>query len=278
MKIKEFNWKAIDDLEIYGKYWSPESDIKAVICLVHGMGEHINRYNEFATAIVKEGYAVIGFDQRGHGKSKGQRGHSPSYEHLLYSVDDLLAKAEEFFPEMPQVLMGHSMGGNVVINYALSRQPKIVGVIASSPLLRLAFDPPAWKTVLGNLVKNIFPSLPQFSGLDATAISRIPEEVAKYNNDKLVHDSITPGMYFGFMEKGEYAMAHADEFPLPLLIYHGTADKLTSAIASKEFADRAGAKAQLQLFEGGYHETHHDYDKDKAIALICQWLQQQVNA
>jgi alpha-beta hydrolase superfamily lysophospholipase len=278
MKIKEFNWKAIDDLEIHGKYWSPESNVKTVICLVHGMGEHINRYNEFATAIVKEGYAVIGFDQRGHGKSKGQRGHSPSYEHLLYSVDDLLNKAEEFFPEIPKVLMGHSMGGNVVINYALTREPKITGVIASSPLLRLAFEPPAWKTVLGNLVKNIFPSLPQFSGLDSTAISRIPEEVAKYNNDKLVHDSITPGMYFGFMEKAEYAMAHADEFPLPLLIYHGTADKLTSAIASKEFAEKAGAKAQLQLFEGGYHETHHDHDKDKAIALICQWLQQHINA
>jgi alpha-beta hydrolase superfamily lysophospholipase len=278
MKTKDFNWKALDDLEIYGKYWCPESNIKAVICLVHGMGEHINRYNEFAAAIVKEGYAVIGFDQRGHGKSKGQRGHTPSYEHLLHTVDDLLNKAEEFFPEIPKILMGHSMGGNVVLNYALNREPKIVGVIASSPLLRLAFDPPAWKTVLGNLVKNIFPSLPQFSGLDSKAISRIPEEVAKYNNDKLVHDSITPGMYFGFMEKGEYALAHAAEFPLPLLIYHGTKDQLTSHIASKEFAEKLGTKATLQLFEGGYHETHHDHDKDKAIALICQWLQQHVKA
>ena len=132
--------------------------------------------------------------------------------------------------------------------------------------------------MLGNLVKNIFPSLPQFSGLDSKAISRIPEEVAKYNNDKLVHDSITPGMYFGFMEKGEYALAHAAEFPLPLLIYHGTKDQLTSHIASKEFAEKLGTKATLQLFEGGYHETHHDHDKDKAIALIFQWLQQHVKA
>lgn len=278
MKTKEFSWKTIDDLEIYGKYWAPENDIKAVLCLVHGMGEHINRYNHFAEDIVKAGYAIIGFDQRGHGKSKGQRGHSPSYEHLLYSVDDLLNKAEEFFPETPRFLMGHSMGGNLVINYALDREPKIKGVIASSPLLRLAFDPPAWKTTLGNLVKNIFPSLPQFSNLDAKTISRIPEEVKKYEADKLVHDSITPGMYFGFMEKGEYAMQHAAEFPLPLLIYHGTGDQLTSHVASKEFAEKVGAKAQLQLFEGGYHETHHDHDRDKAISMICDWLQKQLNA
>jgi acylglycerol lipase len=277
MKTKEFSWKTIDDLEIYGKYWAPDNNIKAVICLVHGMGEHINRYNEFAGDMVNAGYAVIGFDQRGHGKSKGQRGHTPSYEHLLYSVDDLLNKAEEYFPESTKVLMGHSMGGNVVINFVLDRQPRIKGVIASSPLLRLAFEPPAWKTVLGNLVKNIFPSLPQFSNLDSKAISRIPEEVTKYDKDKLVHDSITPGMYFGFMEKGEYAMANAADFPLPLLIYHGTGDRLTSSDASKEFAEKIGAKATLQLFEGGYHETHHDLDREKATSLILNWLQQHVN-
>lgn len=276
MKTKELNWKTIDDVEIYGKYWTPDSNVKAVICLVHGMGEHINRYNELAQDMVAAGYAVIGFDQRGHGKSKGQRGHSPSYEHLLLSVDDLLHKAEEQFPETPKFLMGHSMGGNVVINYVLDRKPAIKGLIASSPLLKLSFDPPAWKLILGNVVKNIFPSLPQYSNLDANSISSIPEEVKKYEQDKLVHDSITPGMYFGFMEKGDYALQHAAELTLPLLIYHGTADKLTSHKASQEFAAKVKGNVAAHWFENGYHETHHDTGRGVLLPMLINWLNMQV--
>lgn len=276
MKTKELNWKTIDDVEIYGKYWAPDSNVKAVICLVHGMGEHINRYNELAQDMVAAGYAVIGFDQRGHGKSKGQRGHAPSYEHLLLSVDDLLHKAEEQFPETPKFLMGHSMGGNVAINYVLERKPAIKGLIASSPLLKLSFDPPAWKLVLGNVVKNIFPSLPQYSNLDAKSISSIPEEVKKYEQDKLVHDSITPGMYFGFMEKGDYALQHADELTVPLLIYHGTADKLTSHKASQEFAAKVKSNVTAHWFENGYHETHHDTGRSVLLPLLTNWLNTQL--
>lgn len=278
MKIKELNWKTIDDIEIYGKYWSPDSNIKGVVCLVHGMGEHINRYENLAKDLVNAGYAIIGFDQRGHGKSEGQRGHSPSYENLLLSVEDLLQKAEERFPETPKFLMGHSMGGNLVLNYALEREPKIKGVIASSPLLRLAFDPPTWKLVLGKLVKNIFPSLPQFSNLDPKTISRIPEEVKSYEQDKLVHDSVTPGMYFGFMEKGECAIEHASEFKLPLLIYHGTDDQLTSHKASQEFASKIKNNITTHWFEGGYHETHHDKDRALMLQLLINWLDTQVAA
>jgi len=272
LKTKEFNWKTADDLEIYGKYWSPDGGVRGLVALVHGMGEHINRYKRFAEDLVKSGYAVIGFDQRGHGKSKGQRGHTPSYEHLMLSIDDLLYKAEEYFPETKIFLMGHSLGGNLVLNYCLDRNPKVAGVIISSPLLKLAFDPPAWKLTLGNFVKNIFPSLPQSTALDAGAISQLAEEVKLYENDKLVHDKITPAMYFGTIEKAEYALQHASEFSLPLLIYHGKADQLTSPEGSKEFASKVKGDVTLKLFEGGYHETHHDKNKDALMRLLIDWL------
>jgi acylglycerol lipase len=272
VKIKEFNWKSADDLEFYGKYWSPDNTAKGLIALVHGMGEHINRYNRFAEDLVKADYAVIGFDQRGHGKSEGQRGHSPSYEHLMLSIDDLLHKSGEFFPETKVFLMGHSLGGNLVLNYCLSRGPKVPGVISSSAFLKLAFDPPEWKIILGKLVLNIFPSLPQSTALDATGISQIAEEVKLYENDKLVHDKITPAMYFGTIEKAEYALQHASEFILPLLIYHGTGDQLTSHHGSKEFASKAQGDVTLKLFEGGYHETHNDKNKDALMQLLIEWL------
>jgi acylglycerol lipase len=272
LKTKEFSWKTADDIELYGKYWSPENSIKGVVALVHGMGEHINRYNRLAQDLVKAGYAVIGFDQRGHGKSEGQRGHSPSYEHLMLSIDDLLHKAGEFFPEAKTFLMGHSLGGNLVLNYCLSRNPNVAGVISSSAFLKLAFDPPAWKITLGNFVKNIFPSLPQSTALDATGISQIAEEVKMYTDDKLVHDKITPAMYFATMEKADYALQHAAEFTLPLLIYHGTADPLTSPEGSKEFASKVKGDVTLKLFDGGFHETHHDVNMDELIKLLVGWM------
>jgi acylglycerol lipase len=272
LKTKEFTWKASDQLELSGKYWSPDSSVKAVIALVHGMGEHINRYEPFAADMVNAGFAVIGFDQRGHGRSEGQRGHSPNYELLMQSIDDLLHKAGEFFPEIPVFLMGHSLGGQLVLNYCLDRKPNVKGVIASSPFLKLAFDPPAWKITLGKLVLNIFPSLPQSTALETAAISRVEAEVKKYEADKLVHDRITPAMYFGIMEKAEYALQHASEWILPLLMYHGTADRLTSPEGTKEFASKVKGDITLKLFEGGYHETHHDLNREALISMLINWL------
>lgn len=272
MKIREFNWKSADGLGLYGKYWAPDSNVKAVIALVHGLGEHINRYDSLASELVNAGYAVIGFDQRGHGRSEGQRGHAPNYELLLQGIDDLLHKAGEFFPEIPVFLMGHSMGGQLVLNYSLNRQPNVKGVIASSPFLKLAFDPPAWKVKLGKLVLNIFPALPQSTELETAAISQLPEEVKKYETDRLVHKRITPAMYFSLMDKAEYALQHAHEFRQPLLLYHGTADRLTSSEGTAQFATRVKGDITLKLFQGGYHETHHDVNRDELVTLLINWL------
>lgn len=277
MNIKEFSWQTIDDLEIYGKYWTSDKNLKAVICAVHGMGEHINRYDSLAQQLNQYGIAFIGFDQRGHGNSEGQRGHTPNYELLLHSIDDLLSKAEEFFPETPKILFGHSMGGNLVLNFAIERNPNLKGLIVSSPLLQLAFTPPTWKIKLGSWIKNIFPSLPQKSGLDATAISTLKDEVEKYKNDKKIHDYITPSMYFSIIEKGEYALNNASQIQLPTLLYHGNSDQITSFEASKNFAEKMNSDLiTFQTFENGYHETHNDFNRKKLLSLISNWVDKQL--
>ncbi len=275
MKTREFSWKTIDQLEIYGKYWAPDASITAVVALVHGMGEHINRYERFATQLTEAGYAVIGFDQRGHGRSEGKRGHTPSYEHLLICIDDLLHKAVEYFPETPIVLMGHSMGGNLVLNYLIEKQPLIKGAIVSSPYLKLAFEPPAIKVMLGKLVNKVYPGFSQSTNLDVNAISRIPEEVALYEKDTLVHDRITSNMYLNISEKGLYALEHAEEVNVPLLVYHGTGDTLTSHKATADFTAKASASVNditLKLFDGAYHETHHDLVHQEQLQLVIEWL------
>jgi acylglycerol lipase len=278
MTVSEFHLQSSDGTKLYGKSWAPESDIKGVVCLVHGMGEHINRFEPLANYLVEADYAVIGFDQRGHGRSEGKRGHTPSFEHLMESVDELLNKAQELFPEIPQVLYGHSMGGNLVANYVIQWQPTIAGAIMSSPWLKLAFDPPALQVSMGKLVNRFFPGFTQSTKLDASSISRIKEEVQKYQDDPLVHDKISTMFFLGVHEQGQWAIEHASEFHLPLLIFHGTGDKLTSAEATREFARRVKERVTLRIFDGAYHEIHNDLPRFELYEMIKDWLDKTVRS
>ena len=126
MKHEIIHWKSKDDLDIFGQYWKSGGMEKAVIALVHGFGEHSDRYHHVAEAFNNSGYSVIAFDHRGHGQSKGQRGHTPQYESLMQDMDVFLEKTRDIFPDTPVILYGHSMGGNIVTNYVIRRSPEVL--------------------------------------------------------------------------------------------------------------------------------------------------------
>ena len=114
--------------DFYGKTWQA-SNTKAVVVLVHGMGEHSGRYNHVAKKLTENDFSVVAFDHFGHGKTSGKRGHNPSFEAVLESVTKTIEKAKELFPNKPIFLYGHSMGGNVVVNYSIRIKHQIKGVI-----------------------------------------------------------------------------------------------------------------------------------------------------
>ena len=277
MKHQELKWQSSDGIDIYGQCWLTEQKPKAVICLVHGMGEHSGRYEHVAKYLVDAGYSVVAYDQRGHGKSGGSRGHTPSYDLLLDGVFDLLKQAEKIVPESKKFIYGHSMGGNVVLNYALRRKPDVAGIIASSPYLKLAFEPPAIKVALGKFVNNIFPGFTQGTELDASAISRDKKVVDAYLSDPLVHDKISARFFVEVHGAGEWAIEHAAEMMLPLLLFHGTEDKLTSPEGSKEFAEKVKAGCTFKLWDGLYHETHNEPEKEEVLKYLVTWLDGQMN-
>ncbi len=272
MNATELSWKTSDGLNIYGKKWETNMPTKAVICMMHGMGEHINRYNHVAEMFTSNGYAVIGCDQRGHGKSEGKRGHFPDFETFLNDVDALLKAASNHFPDAKQILYGHSMGGNLVANYLLRRQPKIAGAILSSPYFQLAFQPSPITLTIGRMMKGILPALSLSSGLDSSAISRDAEEVKKYNEDPLVHDKVSAKMGIEMIETGQWAIDNADKLSIPTLLYHGTADRLTSHHGSELFAQNAGKLVTFISLEGLYHETHNEPEKREVFKKIILWL------
>ena len=254
----------------FGQSWQPENT-KAVVVLVHGMGEHSGRYKHVAKELVKNDFGVIAFDHFGHGKTTGKRGHNPNYKAVLESISKLIEKAKEVFGNKPMFLYGHSMGGNAVINYTLRKNNSLVGVIATSPMLKLAFQPPAWKLSLGKIMQKIAPSITLPSELDASGISRIKEEVDAYSNDPLVHDKISPNFSISFFAAADWAIENASKLKTPMYLLHGTADKIIDYKGTQNFANKANM-ATLKLYEDGYHELQNDECKEELLKDVVDWL------
>jgi alpha-beta hydrolase superfamily lysophospholipase len=275
MEILEWKWKSRDGLEMYARSWKPENP-KAVVVLVHGHGEHVNRYNHVAEVFTKAGYAMQGFDLRGHGQSAGQRGHIPQYDNLMNDIADFIDDAKKRYPGLPVFLYGHSMGGNQVINYVLRSPQGLKAVIATGPWLKLAFAPTTAQVLTAKVLNGIVPSFSLTSGLSQTFLSRDPEEVHKYATDPLVHDKITVRLYSGIYESGLWALEHAAELKIPMLLMHGSGDKITSAPASEEFAKKAGGLVTLRLWDGYYHEIHNEPEKAEVIQTMVDWLDKQM--
>ncbi len=280
MAFKELAWTCEDGTQMYACAWEPErrDAAKAVVGLVHGMGEHMGRYGHVADMLAAEGYAVIGFDQRGHGRTEGKRGHAPTYEALLEGVDRLLAEAASAYPELPVFLLGHSMGGNVTLNYLLRKQPSIQGAVVTGPWLKLAFRPPSIQVVLGRIIERVYPQYTNNRPLNAANLTSDPEMVARYVNDPLGHGQITAKFFFSMLRAGRWAISHANRLRVPTLILHATEDRVTSAAASKEFAANAGPLCEWMGWDGMQHELMNELRREEIFTVIREWLAQRLDA
>ncbi|HSQ27662.1 MAG TPA: lysophospholipase [Anaerolineales bacterium] len=272
MKQLESTLKTLDGVQLFQQAWIPDSEPRGLVCLIHGLGEHSGRYLHVAQFLTSQNYAVYAMDNRGHGKSSGERGHVNDFEDFMKDIDQLMQKAQEDYPGIPIFLYGHSLGGILVLNYALRRKPSINGVVATSPGLRTVLEEQKIKIALSKLISSILPKLSMPTGLQANQISHDPQVVKKYTEDPLVHDRGTPGLAVNLLEAIEWAYQHAHEFSVPLLLMHGTDDEIAYARGSQEFASKVRGDCTLKLWEGMAHETHNEPDKDQVLAYLADWL------
>ncbi len=268
----DLQWLTADGVKLAAQDWRPEGSAVAVVGLVHGLGEHQGRYGHVIAALNRAGFAVLGFDLRGHGRSEGPRGYVPAYDALLDDIDLLLAQAAQRYPSLPRFLYGHSLGGNLVLIHTLRRRPTLAGVVATSPILRTAFKPPAWKLVLGRAMCRLWPRLSMSNEIDPDGLSHDAQVARAYVDDPLVHARVSPRLGIGLIEAGLWLLDHAAEFRLPLLLVHGGADPITSAQATREFAQRVPGDCTCKIWEGLYHETHNEPQKAEVIAFTIEWL------
>jgi len=273
LKNFETTWKAHDGLDIFAQAWEPtDPRPKAVVCLVHGLGEHTSRYQHVAAAFAKDGFITLAADLRGHGRSGGPRGHIGSIEDFMKDIDILLEQAAQRYPGLPIILYGHSLGGLLVLNYSLLRKPRIKGVIATSSGLRSALEDQPVKVALAKVLGSIIPNVSLPSGLDASAISHDEAVVQAYKNDSLVHDKVSLGFGKIVLGAAGWTMAHAGEFSLPLLLMHGKSDAITFPSGSIEFASAVKDKCTLVLWDNAYHELHNEFEKDEVLKRMLLWM------
>jgi alpha-beta hydrolase superfamily lysophospholipase len=250
---------------------SPGENIRAIMIFVHGLGEHLQRYNYWADLLSRKGIGFTGVDLPGHGRSDGIRGNIKSYAVTDEMIDILLDSTGKTFPGIPVFLYGQSLGGGIVLDYLLRKRPEVKGAVLSSPWLKLSFQPHKFKILIASVMKYIIPGFIQQASLVIDHISHDREVINKYNADPLVHDKISVSLFHSAMSAASNSLAHASELKTPLLIMHGSDDMICSPEGSREFASKTGM-AELKIWEGGYHELHNEPFKQDVLEFMINWI------
>jgi alpha-beta hydrolase superfamily lysophospholipase len=224
----------------------------------------------------KDGISVLAFDLRGHGKTPGKPGDTSDYNKFIYDIDLLIKQGKKIFKNKPLFLYGHSFGGNLAANYAISNLLDISGLILTSPWLELSYIPPRHKVIMAGILSRFLPGARASSGLKPEDLSRELRIAHNYRNDPHVHNKISVGLFMKAYENGMVAKRSIYKINVPLLVLHGTADNITSYKASREFVMNSGAKTNFIEIEGGYHELHNDSDKEKVFKTIYDWISEHI--
>ena len=275
MITRELSLQSSNGEKLWGQVWEPGEKAQAVVVLVHGLGEHIQRYQHVADKFNSKGIALLGFDQQGHGKTGGKRGVINSGKGLMEDITRTVMLTRQIYPGLPVFLYGHSLGGLEVLYYGLNGPELPTGIIATSPALELAGMSAAQRAIV-RLLKNFLPDLAIDNGLPIDGLSRDTASNQAYRVDPLVHPKISVRLASFMMEAAEDVMNKANEWDVPLYLAHGSADPICPVAGSDRFAQLLGSKVTYKRWDGFYHETHNEPEKDVVIAAMLDWVEGQL--
>lgn len=262
----------VGGVELYWQGWLPDGEVRAVLLLAHGLGEHSGRYATVVDTLVPDGWAVYGVDHRGHGRSGGPRAHVERYDHWLADFDAFRRAVVARHPGLPVFLLGHSMGGQIALAYALDHQDDLAGLVLSAPALANTSVPRAALPALRALARAAPRLRPRV--LDLNKISKDPEVVAAYHADPLVHHGhATLGLSAALLAQFDVLPERARELRLPLLIMHGTLDELTDPAGSRRLEATSGSPDQtVRWYDGLWHEIFNEPERDRPLTDLREWL------
>ena len=263
------------DVVLPGRAWCADGP-RALIAVVHGMGEHTGRYAAFAELMVKARYTVVALDLPGHGEAPGARGDVPSWPMLIDAVIPAMFTASRGLPgqpmELPRILLGHSMGGTIALDYAIARPQGLLAVVASAPALKIA-PPPIWKLALAGAAMLVAPAAGFPNGIDERAISRDPEVLTQRATDPLMHSKVSPRLYFALREAQARIMRDARRLQVPALVIQGAADRVVDPRGALEFMGAAPhGMARLVTVRDSFHEVLNEPSREATLRDLVDWL------
>ncbi|GAA5803601.1 Alpha/Beta hydrolase protein [Helicostylum pulchrum] len=280
--------KTTDGNDIFTKTWKTSSAPVATLVMIHGFGEHIARYDRMFSVFVSQGIECYGYDQRGWGetgKKSNQFGNNQGYDTALKDIDNAVLKTKR--ENIPLFLMGHSMGGGLILNY-LARGDKLEGVklvtgaISSAPLVTLSMAIPAPKYYGLRFVSNFLPSFTIQTGVDAAGISHDQEEVKKYLEDPLVHDFATLATLGGFLDAGkDIIKSKAKLINTPVLYSHGDIDPINDYKGTLQaYGLTPSTDKEMKTWPGLFHELHNETmpQRQEVSDYYVNWIKNRLPA
>lgn len=252
--------------------------VRGTVLIVHGLGEHIGRYRHVAAHLASQGWATLGYDHRGHGRSGGPRGGLAADDSLLSDLAAVIAHARRQHPG-PLVLLGHSMGGLVVgrhVAEGLAARPAawwqpVDALVMSSPALDPGMN--ALQKLLLAVAAPLAPDRALGNGLKPEWVCSDPAVVRAYVADPLVHDRITPRLVRFIVEGGERVRQRAPQWVLPTLLLYAGADRCVAPRGSDAFAAAAPPTVvNARRYDGMAHEIFNEPDQARVLADLSHWL------
>lgn len=272
----EGTFKGVGGLDLYYQSWYPEGKVRGILAIVHGLGAHSGRYNNVVEHLIPKQYAVYGLDLRGHGRSLGQRGHINTWAEFREDLQIFLQLIQSQQPKCPIFLLGHSLGSVVVLDYVLRcpQEAKVLqGAIALAPTLGKV-GVSKIKLLVGNLLSQVWPRFTLSTGIDLSAGSRDEKILAAYAQDPLRHTRASARLATEFFASVAWINAHAADWQLPLLILHGSADRVALPAGGDSFCQRVTCLDKMRVeYPGAYHELQNDLNYREVLADLEDWLE-----
>jgi len=277
MRHEDGFFEGVRGVRVYRQCWLPDGEPKAVLLVVHGLGEHCGRYTNVVNHLVPLDYALYGLDHVGHGKSDGAREYVERFEDFTDTLDIYRGMLTQAQPDKPLFLYGHSLGGLISTTYLLDHQAGLAGAVLSAPLSRVPENVSAMTITMGRVLSRLAPKAGVLP-LDATGVSRDPAVVQAYVDDPLVFHGKTPARLaaemLGAMQR---VTAEAGKITLPIMMLQGTADRMVNPGDARFLYDAvSSADKTLKVYEGLYHEAHNEPECATVLHDIEVWLEAHV--
>lgn len=273
MEHLEGNFKGVRNTNIYYQAWLPTGEVKAVLLVVHGLGEHSGRYLNVVNHFVPLGYAVYGLDHIGHGKSDGGREVVERFEDFTQTLNTYYHMIKGWQTGVPIFLLGHSMGGLIASYYLLDHQADFKGAIISAPSTKVGESISPVTITMGKILSVLAPKAGVIA-LDVNGISSDPQVVKAYVNDPLVFHGKTPARLAAELLKAMLRVtAEGNKISLPFIVVQGGKDILVDPAGAQMLYDQASSEDKtIKVYEEMYHEVFNEPERGRVLKDVETWL------